>query len=223
MAEAILQLHVCDDWISCALPDAETSLMASASLRHYPQWLEIVAGLDSLAVQFDPTHLDPEEAAILFRQQLTDVGKHALDTFEKIEIPVCYDDLFSPDLNWVSERLDIPTADLPAWHSGLQFNVTMLGFMPGFAYLSCQDKIAEIGRLDRPRSKVAAGSIGITGRQSCLYSFESPGGWPIVGRTPIKLFDSANDHPALLSAGQHVSFRAIDRDEFEHLAHPANR
>lgn len=223
MDEDGLQIHVCDDWISCALPDVETSHIASASLRNSPQWLEIVAGLDSLAVQFNPAHLYPEEAAQLFRKQLADLENHCSATLEKIEIPVCYDAPFAPDRDWVSERLDIPASELPAWHSRLRFTVTMLGFMPGFAYLSCSDKIAEIGRLDQPRSKVAAGSIGIIGKQSCLYSFESPGGWPIIGRTPIKLFDSAKDHPALLCASQSVSFRAIDRDEFEQLSHSVNQ
>jgi len=94
----------------------------------------------------------------------------------------------------------------------------MLGFMPGFAYLICENYVPDIGRLAQPRQKVPAGSVGVIGNQTCLYSFDSPGGWPIIGRIPIKLFDPASDRPALLTAGQPVSFTPIDRKLFEDIS-----
>ena len=118
----------------------------------------------------------------------------------------------------VADKLGIAPIEIPAWHAKLQFKVTMLGFMPGFAYLVCDENVKDIGRLAQPRQRVAQGSVGIIGDQSCLYSFESPGGWPIIGRTPLALFTACDDSPALLSAGQNIVFSAINRDEFESMA-----
>ena len=92
----------------------------------------------------------------------------------------------------------------------------MLGFMPGFAYLESVEDSPTIGRLANPRQLVSAGSIGIIGRQSCIYSFDSPGGWPIIGRTPLRLFEPAKKQPALLSAGQTIRFEAISKEAFDH-------
>lgn len=217
MSHHELNLHICDDWISCGNLSADFIHSAAASLSGQPQWHEIVPGIDNIAVQFDPAALTPAQAAALLRDALAQVTVDHFEQVKKIEIPICYDPIFAPDRDYIADKLGLPASDIASWHSGLDFRVAILGFMPGFAYLACDQDISEIGRLAQPRSRVAAGSVGIIGQQSCLYPFDSPGGWPIIGRSPLKLFDPAHDPAALLHMGQRVSFRPIDRDEFHRL------
>ncbi|GAA0479851.1 hypothetical protein GCM10009096_22260 [Parasphingorhabdus litoris] len=208
-------IHACDDWLCCPLKNLEEAQAAIAACREEEKWQEVVTGLDSIAVQFDPAVMSPDEAIDLFTEQLLHPSIASIGSSTPITIPICYDPEFAPDREWLAEKMGLSADALIAWHSGLSFKVTMLGFMPGFAYLQCQEAIADIGRLPKPRQKVPAGSVGIIGDQSCVYSFDSPGGWPIVGRTPLKLFDPNRDDPALLSANQSVCFEPIDRAEYE--------
>lgn len=192
--------------------------MASATIRGHNIWREVVPGLDSIAVQFDPARLTPSEAINLLQQQLQNPQVAAAAPFKPATIPICYDSELAPDGDYIAEKMGLSSAALKIWHASQEFTVTMLGFMPGFAYLQCPESVTAIGRLSKPRQKVAAGSIGIIGNQSCIYSFSSPGGWPIIGRTPARLFDPERPQPALLAANQIVSFRAIGRAEFDHIA-----
>ncbi|ASK88051.1 5-oxoprolinase subunit B family protein [Sphingorhabdus sp. SMR4y] len=209
------EVHVCDDWISIPLPDWHKIPAAQHILAASDHWTETVPGLDSIAIQFDPARLAPDQAAHIALDQLSEL-KRAPDTASSTTvIPVCYDAAFGPDRDYVAEKLGIPAAALPSWHSAQMQRVAMLGFMPGFAYLESMENCGNIGRLANPRQSVAAGSIGIIGRQSCIYSFDSPGGWPIIGRTPLSLFDPARDQPALLSAGDKLRFEAISKTTFD--------
>lgn len=216
-------VHICDDWISIALPDWESILAAQTALSTHDLWTEVVPGLDSIAVQFDPARVSPQDAAALVLDQMSDLATKAPNECPIMTIPVCYEPDFAPDCHFVAEKLQISAESLPAWHQERTQRVTMLGFMPGFAYLASDEPCAAIGRLASPRQLVRAGSIGIIGQQSCIYSFDSPGGWPIIGRTPLRLFDPAKSPPALLSAGQTVRFEAISRDVFENWPAAASR
>jgi len=104
-----------------------------------------------------------------------------------------------------------------ALHADRPYRVFMVGFLPGFAYLGTIDERIAAPRLSTPRLRVARGSVGIAGRQTGIYPMESPGGWRIIGRTPISLFDVSRSQPSLFSAGDLVTFQAIDRSEFERL------
>ncbi|QTD55933.1 5-oxoprolinase subunit B family protein [Parasphingorhabdus cellanae] len=211
-------IHSCDDWLSCQLNNLDTVHAVSAAIREQKIWQEVVSGLDSIAVQFDPVRITPNEATDLFREQLSRLQTDAVMQTAPVTIPVCYDEIFAPDRHWIAKKMGLTVEALVEWHSGLEFTVAMLGFMPGFAYLRCCENITDIGRLTKPRQKVEAGSIGIIGNQSCIYSFSSPGGWPVIGRTPVKLFDPAKDQPALLAADQIVSFTRISKAEFDATA-----
>lgn len=215
MADREPTLHICDDWISIRLSDRESVLATKTALSTGSDWSEIVPGLDSIAVQFDPALVSPDEAATKLRGQLTRSTDEAEPRSSPMTIPVCYEPEFSPDRDFVAEKVGIRAEDLPSWHIAQTHQVAMLGFMPGFAYLDSSEECPAIGRLANPRQSVPAGSIGIIGQQSCIYSFDSPGGWPIIGRTPLKLFDPAKDQAALLSAGQPVRFESISRQAFE--------
>ena len=181
-------------------------------------WTEVVGGLRSVAVQFDPALLLPEEAARLLTRQLDVSQTSGTESGAILEIPVCYDRGFAFDIEMIADELGMSVSEFTDWHRALDFKVSMLGFMPGFAYLKCSVQVPDIGRLPQPRQLVPAGSIGLIGSQSCIYSFNSPGGWPIVGRTPVRLFDQTNDPPTLLSAGQSIQFVPINKSEFEALS-----
>ncbi len=213
----IAEIHACDDWLSCKLDTLDKVHAATADLQAQEIWQEVVAGLDSVAVQFDPAHLMPDEAKDLFQTQLNSLTTHLMTKAETVTIPLCYEEQFAPDINWVAEKMDLSVEAFIALHSSAQFSVTMLGFMPGFAYLQCHEKIPAIGRLSKPRQTVAVGSVGLIGEQSCIYSFNSPGGWPIIGRTPTKLFDPDRTRPALLTASQRIVFEPISSAEFNAL------
>ncbi|MEP2989343.1 MAG: carboxyltransferase domain-containing protein [Parasphingorhabdus sp.] len=217
MAKADKQIHICDDWLTAEFSDLEIIYGLCDQIRNDEHWVEVVGGLQSVAVQFDPQLLTPHEALALFEKQLASYAPATARRNLEIQFPVCYHPDFGPDQELVADRLGIQPDDIASWHSRLEFTVTMLGFMPGFGYLHAEDTIPDIGRLPQPRQNVAAGSIGLIGHQSCVYSFDSPGGWPIIGRTPANLFDANGEAPALLSAGQTVRFVAIDKNEFEEL------
>lgn len=215
MAAILNSIHICDDWITAELSKLETIHSLGKHMREEGSWTEVVGGLNSIAVQFDPALLDPNEALALFEKQMGARAPQEVSESSEIQIPVCYHSEFGLDCAWIAERLKVKPGDIADWHSGFKFTVAMLGFMPGFGYLQTESEIPEIGRLPQPRQNVVAGSIGITGKQSCIYSFDSPGGWPIIGRTAVKLFNAQNPTPSLLLSGQTVRFTAISKSEFE--------
>jgi KipI family sensor histidine kinase inhibitor len=135
-----------------------------------------------------------------------------------IEVPVCYAGDFGPDLDAVARHAGLDADAVVGRHSGAEYRVAMLGFAPGFAYLLGLDAALHTPRRATPRTRVPAGSVAIGGAQTGIYPRELPGGWQIIGRTPLTLFDPARDPPAALAPGQHVRFRAIDAHEFAALA-----
>jgi len=126
-----------------------------------------------------------------------------------VEIPVVYGGESGPDFDFICERLGLSGRELIELHSG-EYIVDMLGFTPGFAYIGGLDERLKIDRLPEPRQFVPAGSVGIAGGRSGLYSLPGPGGWPLIGRTSKKLFDATSDEPFTLSAGATVRFREVD-------------
>jgi len=133
-----------------------------------------------------------------------------------IRIPVCYADEFATDINTIAEGNKISVEEIINIHSSGSYKVFMLGFLPGFAYMGQIDERINYARKQQP-ANVAAGSVGIAGRQTGIYPLDSPGGWLIIGRTPLKLFDSRNPNPTLLDVGDIVQFYSITKDEFEDI------
>src|SRR5699024_5992541 len=124
-------------------------------------------------------------------------------------LPVCYDPLVAPDLDLVSKQKKLSRSQVIAIHCAGEYRVFMIGFLPGFPYLGGLDKRLEIPRKEQPRRKVAAGSVGIAGSQTGIYPQESPGGWQIIGRCPIPLFDPLADPPCPIAPGDVIKFREI--------------
>ena len=139
-------------------------------------------------------------------------------TNDFIEIPVCYGGDHGPDLDALAAYTKLDARDVVARHARAEYRVAMLGFMPGFPYLLGLDEALHAPRRASPRTRVPAGSVAIGGAQTGIYPREQPGGWQLIGRTPLTLFDAARPQPALLRPGQRVRFRAIEAGEFAALA-----
>jgi inhibitor of KinA len=133
-----------------------------------------------------------------------------------MRIPVCYEEAFAPDIFMIAERQQLSLSQVVALHTAVTYHVYMLGFLPGFAYMGEVNDCIATPRLQQPRKEVAAGSVGIAGRQTGIYSLASPGGWNIIGRTPLRLFDAHAEQPVLLQPGDTVQFYSITADEFAH-------
>ncbi|MGM9479348.1 5-oxoprolinase subunit PxpB [Pedobacter sp. GSP4] len=135
-----------------------------------------------------------------------------------ITIPVCYDEIFGMDLHEVAEINEITTEKVIELHSANKYRVFMIGFTPGFAYLGGMDQRIASPRKPNPRSSIPAGSVGIAGNQTGIYPLQTPGGWQIIGQTPLKMFDIHRDRPSLLCAGDEVMFKPVSLLEFNRLS-----
>lgn len=134
-----------------------------------------------------------------------------------VEIPVCYGGEFGPDLTRVAARAKLSPEDVARRHAQGDYLVYLVGFSPGFPYLGGMDAALATPRLAQPRAQVPAGSVGIAGVQTGVYPVATPGGWNLIGRTPLRLFRPDLEPPALLQAGDRVRFRAVSREEFAAL------
>lgn len=132
-----------------------------------------------------------------------------------VEVPVCYGGEFGPDLEAVAEHNGLSPEDVVRLHSGVDYLVYMLGFAPGFAYLGGMSERIAAPRRRTPRLSIPAGAVGIAGNQTGVYPIASPGGWQLIGRTPMGLFLPASDPPSRLAAGDTVRFYPISRQEFD--------
>jgi inhibitor of KinA len=144
-------------------------------------------------------------------------GKTKKGDVRLVEIPVCYDLEFAADLEDVARHAQISTKEVVDLHSAAQYRVSCIGFVPGFPFLAGLPKVLATPRRATPRKEIPPGSVGIGGAQTGIYPLRSPGGWNLIGRTPLKLFDPAKSPPALLRAGDRVRFRTITREEYDSL------
>jgi inhibitor of KinA len=136
---------------------------------------------------------------------------------DTVEIPVCYASEFAFDLDEVARRAGLDVDEVIDLHSGTEYRVHCVGFTPGFPFLGGLPPRLATPRRETPRTEIPAGSVGIGGKQTGIYPVKSPGGWNIIGRTPLRLFDSQTNPPVLLRAGDRVRFRPISREEFDRL------
>lgn len=137
---------------------------------------------------------------------------------ETITIPVCYGGVFGPDLDEVARMHKLTPHEIITLHSAAVYKVYMIGFVPGFAYLGGMPAVLSTPRKPTPRKAIPPGSVGIAGNQTGVYPLQTPGGWQLIGRTPLTLFNAALPQPALLKAGNHVVFKPINHQQFNHIA-----
>src|SRR5437016_10580597 len=191
-----------------------------------PGVIEIAPAYTTVAIFYDPVRaIDagaPVEDIVGWMEQrigdaLSKIDKTRTDEIEKspIEIPVCYDAEFGFDLAEVARRAEIDLNEVVDLHSGAEYRVHCVGFTGGFPFLGGLPRKIATPRRDVPRKEIPAGSVAIGGKQTGIYPIKSPGGWNVIGRTPLKLFDPKQNPPVLLRAGDRVRFRSITREEFE--------
>lgn len=149
---------------------------------------------------------------------IPDAVTHNKKTTALIRIPVCYETFCGPDLASLAALKEISTDELIELHSSVTYRVFMNGFLPGFAYMGKVNEKITAPRLTSPRQKVPAGSVGIAGDQTGIYPMESPGGWQLIGQTPLSLFDTNAPKPCLLEPGDQVQFYPISWNEFQNLS-----
>lgn len=177
---------------------------------------EIVISYTSLIIYFDIFGTDAGTIEGKVRDIDTDALLEGGFEYRVVEIPVCYGGEYGPDIeNFEENRLSAD--EVIDMHSGKEYLVYMLGFMPGFPYLGGLDEKLHKARLETPRVRIPAGSVGIGGKQTGMYPFESPGGWNLLGRTPVPLFDPGRAEPILYQAGDRIVYRAIDEGEYEDI------
>jgi inhibitor of KinA len=168
----------------------------------------------ALFIEYDPRLISFERLLLLVEEAI-EASIPPEEERETVEIPVCYGGEYGPDLEEVAARHNLSSQEVIALHSASLYHVYMIGFTPGFPYLGGLDSRLATPRKKTPRERVPAGSVGIADRQSGIYPIESPGGWQIIGRTPLRLFALNRSPVFLVRAGQAVRFKAIARNEFE--------
>ena len=181
-----------------------------------PGVIEAIPTFRSLLVQYDPLTIRHRELRARLEGMVKGlVGKkHA---GRRWHIPLCYGGAHGPDLEDVAKRTGMTPKQVIETHSAVDYNVYMIGFLPGYPYMGDLPQMLELPRRENPRLKVAPGSVCIAMRMTAIYPIESPGGWNLLGRTPARLWDMRADPPALLATGDMVRFEPISAEEFERL------
>jgi len=190
------------------------ALCAALEQASLPGVISCVPAYRTLLVEYDPLLLSYEEMSARLRA-LPDAAGSACEG-KTVSIPVCYGGDFGPDLARVAAHSGLSVEDVIARHSGGAYRVYMLGFRPGFPYLGGLDPRLAAPRLATPRPRIEAGSVGIAGNQTGVYPEASPGGWNIIGRTPLCLFDEKSA-TALLRPGDTLRFEPVGRDAYERI------
>jgi inhibitor of KinA len=184
--------------------------------------VETVPTYRSLMVHYDPLVLSREALEALIVSTARRLPDEIQEPVRTVEIPVMYGGQAGPDLAEVAAMAGVDDQAVVNLHAGADYVVFMLGFMPGFPYLGGLPARIATPRLATPRTLVPAGSVGIAGAQTGIYPTASPGGWRLIGRTPVRLFDPRRSPPTLLEAGDHIRFVPVGREDFDAIAREAD-
>jgi KipI family sensor histidine kinase inhibitor len=217
-------LLILGEGIDAHVNDRVHQLAIALRQRALPGVHDLVPAYATLAVHYDPAcwiqnETSPHAALATAIQQVWRMAETDPPSIPRhLDIPVCYGGVFGPDLEDVAAHCGLSRGTVIDRHTAVEYRVFMLGFTPGFPYLGELDPILATPRRATPRPKVAAGSVGIAGKQTGIYSLDTPGGWQIIGRTPRRLFDATIPEPCLLRPGDRITFRAIDEAEYLRLS-----
>ncbi|HWN54262.1 MAG TPA: 5-oxoprolinase subunit PxpB [Methylomirabilota bacterium] len=179
---------------------------------------ETVPTFRSLLVYYDPLIVGWDDLVASLRALCRQARSDVLPPARTVELPCCYGGELGFDLEAVAKQVGLPPAEVARLHASADYYVYFVGFTPGLPYMTGMSERLNIPRLAQPRVKTPAGSVSIGGVQCCIYSVESPGGFWVLGRTPVRLYDPSSPDPILLRAGDHVRFRMIDRAEYDSIA-----
>lgn len=189
-----------------------------------PGQVEIVPAYSSLTIYYNPITIYKNikagqsvfEWVKIQAEERLDLEVNKEEVAEDlVRIPVCYDEELAMDLKSFCEKKQLTVDELIRVHTAKQYKVYMMGFIPGFSYMGEVDEQIVMPRKPQPEM-VLAGSVGIAGKQTGIYPLDSPGGWQIIGRTPLKIFDASREQPSIIKAGDRIQFYPISKDEFTH-------
>ena len=206
-------------------PSVHARVMSFAnSLEVNPVYgiIEFVPAFTTITIYYDPWIVSKggkqdayETMSVITHTLLTTLKSTTNTSYRIVDIPVCYGGKSGPDLSFVASHSGLSDEEVIAIHTAGDYKVYMIGFAPGFPYLGGMDTRISAPRKDTPRTLIPAGSVGIAGMQTGIYPIETPGGWQLIGRTPIALFDPVRENPSLLNAGDKVRFILIGLKEYE--------
>ena len=182
-------------------------------------FIEAVPAYNSLLVIFRADQFSPKKVISDLQQLIKQTKPLAVSENKTHIVPVCYDASFGPDLEHVAQHCGLSTQEVIQRHSEQDYPVFMLGFLPGFLYLGDLVPSLHCPRRDEPRPQIQAGSVGIGGNQTGIYPITSPGGWQIIGRTPITMFNPESNSPAIAKPLDIVRFKSISIEEFKNYEH----
>ena len=201
-------------------PEINARIAATVQLmkeQHIEGVVDLIPAFCSLLINYDPRVISYGEMRRRMEKILS-VEIAAGARKKKIyEIPVCYGGELGPDLATIAEHAGLTEQEVIDIHSSSDYLIYMLGFLPGFTYLGGLDERIHTPRLANPRIRIPAGSVGIGGSQTGIYPMDSPGGWQLIGMTPVKTYDPEREIPILVEAGDYIRFVPIDRDAYERI------
>ena len=185
--------------------------------QHIEGIVDIIPAFCSLLINYDPRVASYEE----IKKRIEDLIKVDIKTENKqkkvFEIPVCYGGEYGPDLANIAAHAGLSEEEVIQIHSSQDYLIYMLGFLPGFTYLGGLDERIHTPRLASPRIKINAGSVGIGGSQTGIYPVDSPGGWQLMGMTPVKTYDPERETPILVEAGNYIRFVPVSEEEYKRI------
>ena len=194
--------------------------LKSSTLTDYLEKLElneiedIISLKSSVGILFNPHKISSSDFIKKTKNLLTNKNLTNKNKMKTWEIPICYDKDFAIDLNEISTKCKIDVDQVIKKHNNKTYEVDIVGFLPGFLYLGKLDDSLHLPRKNNPRTHIPEGSIGIAGNQTGIYNIESPGGWNIIGRTPLRLFDKLKNPPIKIKQGDKIIFKEITKEEF---------
>lgn len=191
-------------------------LSLSEFLRKETSFIEVIPAEDSLAIKYNCLELEAFKAKDLVKNLLNDFYfKEKLSQNKLLQIPVCYSKKFGLDIEEIISSKDLNEDQLVELHCSEDYQVKMVGFSPGFAYLGDLSEKLQVSRLPNPRTNLLPGSVGIAGNRTGIYPFGGPGGWKIIGRTPLQLFQNNKKDPFLIKPGMRIKFLPINEQQFK--------
>lgn len=190
----------------------------SLEKEQIPGIVEIVPAYCAVTVHYRPETILFDALKTRLSAVLEKLGEADIPAADVWELPVLYGGEAGPDLGFVAEHNGLTPEDVIRIHSESEYLVYMLGFTPGFPYLGGMSPAIETPRLTAPRLRIPAGSVGIAGKQTGVYPIPSPGGWQLIGRTPVRLYDAEREEPVLIRAGDYVKFVPVSGEEYARIA-----
>ena len=201
-------------------PDINAKIAATVQLmkeQHIEGVVDIIPAFCSLLINYDPRVISYDEMKTRMEKILSVEIAAGARKKKVYEIPVCYGGEFGPDLSTIAEHAGLSEQEVINIHSSTDYLIYMLGFLPGFTYLGGLDERIHTPRLANPRIRIPAGSVGIGGSQTGIYPMDSPGGWQLMGMTPVKTYDPDREVPILVEAGDYIRFIPVDRAEYDRI------